>query len=116
MSPPMSDPVLEKAASRIGINPIFDLDGREIHVVGVMSWSPPLIARWWRGKQVTIVAVDVDGNFFLRQSDGSVRYWEHAKKSESVAAKSVKEFTSKLREDSNGTLQWWTSSDGANAT
>jgi hypothetical protein len=116
MSLPLSDPVLEKAASRIGIRPIFDLDGREIHVVGVMSWSPPLIARWWRGKHVTIVAVDVDGNFFLRHSDGSVRYWEHSKKSESVAAKSVKEFVSKLREDSNGSLKWWISTDAADAT
>ena len=116
MSLPMSDPVLEKAAARIGINPIFDLEGREIHVVGVMSWSPPLVARWWRGKQVTIVAVDVDGNFFLRHSDGSVRYWEHARKSESVAAKSVKEFASKLREDSNGSLKWRGSSDAAIAT
>ena len=113
MSSPMSDPVLEKAASRIGIAPIFDFEGREIHVVGVLSWSPPLVAAWWRGKQVTIVAVDVDGNFFLRHSDGSVRYWEHAKKSESVAAKSVKEFASKLREDTNGSLQWWKSRDAA---
>jgi hypothetical protein len=116
MSLPMSDPALEKAAARIGINPIFDLDGREIHVVGVMSWSPPLVAQWWRGKQVTIVAVDVDGNFFLRHSDGSVRYWEHAKKSDSVAAKSVKQFASMLREDTNGSLQRWRSRDAADAT
>ncbi len=69
----MSDPVLVKAASQIGIRPILDLDGREIHVVAVMSWSPPLVAKWWRGKAVSIVAVDVDGNFFLRHCDGSVR-------------------------------------------
>lgn len=112
----LSDRALEKAASRIGIRPIFDFDGREIHVVCVLSWSPPLVARWWRGKQVTIVAVDVDGNFFLRHSDGSVRHWEHAKQSESVAAKSVKEFASRLREDSNGSLEWWRSNNSADAT
>jgi hypothetical protein len=112
----MADPALEKAALRIGIKPIFDLDGREIHIVGVLSWSPPLIAKWWRGKEVSIVAVDVDGNFFLRHSDGSVRYWEHSKNSESVAARSVKEFASKLREDSNGSLKWWAASDATDAT
>ena len=116
MSSPLADPVLEKAASKIGINPIFDFDGREIHVVGLLSWSPPLIAKWWRGKQVSIVGVDVDGNFFLRHSDGSVRYWEHSKRSESVVAKSVKEFASKLREDSNGYLKWLKPSGEPDAT
>ena len=116
MSAPISDPVLAKAALQIGIKPIFDLDGREIHVVAVLAWSPPLTAKWWRGKQVCIAAVDVDGNFFLRHSDGSVRYWEHAKKADSIAARSVKEFASKLREDSNGSLRYWKSSDGSDAT
>lgn len=105
MSASISDPMLEKAAFRIGVKPIFDFDGREIHVVGLFSWSPPLIAKWWRGKSVTIIGVDVDGNFFLRHCDGSVRFWEHSKKSDAVVAKSVKEFVSRLREDSNGTLR-----------
>jgi hypothetical protein len=116
MSSPVSEPALEKAASSIGVKPILDVDGREIHVVGIFAWSPPLIAKWWRGKQVTIIGVDVDGNFFLRHSDGSVRYWEHSKKSDSVVAKSVKEFASKLREDTNGSLQWWKSNDATDAT
>jgi hypothetical protein len=116
MSSPLADPVLDKAASRIGVNPIFDFDGKEIHVVGLFSWSPPLVAKWWRGKQVTIIGVDVDGNFFLSHCDGSVRYWEHSKGSDVVVAKSVKEFASKLREDSNGSLKWWKSDDAADAT
>ena len=116
MSVTVSDSVLEKAASQIGMKPILDLDGREIHVVAVLGWSPPLIARWWRGKQVNIVAVDVDGNFFLRHGDGSVRYWEHAKKADSFVAKSVKEFVSKLREDLNGSLRWWKGDEKADAT
>jgi hypothetical protein len=65
-----------------------------------------LIAKWWRGKSVTIIGVDVDGNFFLRHCDGSVRYWEHSKQSDCVVAKSVKEFASRLREDSAGSLKW----------
>ncbi|HKE95391.1 MAG TPA: hypothetical protein VKB34_13850, partial [Povalibacter sp.] len=89
---------------------------REIHVVAVMAWTPPLVAKWWRGKEVRIVAADVDGNFFLRHSDGSVRYWVHAKKSESMVAKSVKEFASMLREDTNGSLEWWAAPKATDAT
>jgi hypothetical protein len=116
MSAALSDPVLEKAASRIGVTPIFDLGSREIHVVGLLSWSPPLIATWWRGKSVTIIGVDVDGNFFLRHSDGSVRFWEHAKKSDIVVAKSVQEFVSRLREDANDSLSWGKSKGSSDAT
>lgn len=116
MSASVTDSTLEKAAARIGVKPIFDLDGREIHVVGLFGWSPPLIAKWWRGKQVTLIGVDVDGNFFLRHSDGSVRYWEHSKKAETVAAKSIREFCSRLREDTNDSLSWWKSRDSDDAT
>jgi hypothetical protein len=116
MSAPITDLALETAASRIGVKPIFELDGREIHVVGLFGWSPPLIAKWWRGKEVTIIGVDVDGNFFLRHSDGSVGFWEHSKKSEMVVAESVKEFCSRLREDTNGSLSWWRSRGSADAT
>jgi len=107
MSASTGDPALEKAAARIGIRPIIEVDGREIHVVGIFGWSPPLIAKWWRGKSATIVGVDVDGNFFLSHSDGSVRYWEHSRGSLTMVAKSVREFCSMLREDSNDTLSWW---------
>jgi hypothetical protein len=100
---------LQKAALEIGLKPIFELEGRSVHVVGVFAWSPPLKAKWWRGKEVTIIAVDVDGNFFLRHSDGGVRYWEHAKQADTVVAKSVKEFCSRLREDVDGLLEWSTS-------
>ena len=116
MSASLSDPALEKAASQIGVKPIIEVDSREIHVVGIFSWSPPLIARWWRGKSVAIVGVDVDGNFFLRHTDGSVRFWEHSKKAETKVAKSVSEFCSKLREDSNDSLSWWKSPGSTDAT
>lgn len=116
MSSAFADPVLERAASEIGLKPILEFEGKEIHVVGVLSWSPPLVAKWWRGKQVHVIGVDVDGNFLLRHSDGSVRYWEHAKGSDSVVAKSVKEFAAKLREDSNGSLKWWKPGGTGDAT
>jgi hypothetical protein len=103
----MSDVHLEKAAKMIGVKPIFEFAGHEIHVVCVIPWSPPLIAEWWRGKAASIIAVDVNGNFFLLHCDGSVRYWEHSKRSDVVVAKSVEEFARRLREDHNDTLSWW---------
>jgi hypothetical protein len=116
MTASIADPVLEKAAARIGIRPIIDVDGREIHVVGIFSWSPPLVARWWRGKSATIVGVDVDGNFFIGHSDGSVRFWEHSRKVDTFVAKSVREFCSMLREDTNDTLSWWKTNGATNVT
>ena len=112
---PMSDEYFQKAARLIGLKPIFEFDGEEIHVVLLVN-SPPLIAKWWRGKQVHIIGADVDGNFFLRHSDGSVRYWEHSKNSEKVVAKSVKEFVNGLREDINDSLSWWKKQENAKAT
>lgn len=103
----MRDAIIEEAAGKIGITPIFDFDGREIHVACLVGWSPPLTARWWRGKEANIIGVDIDGNFFLRHCDGTVRYFEHSSGSDSVVAKSVKEFVERLREDRNDTLSWW---------
>jgi hypothetical protein len=57
----------------------------------------PLRAPWWRGKDVSVIAVDVNGNFFLRHSDGSVRYWHHVNATEFVVAPSVREFLRSLR-------------------
>jgi hypothetical protein len=107
----LADQNLEHAAKNIGIRPIFDHQGREIHVVCILAWSPPLVAAWWRGKEATIIGADVDGNFFLRHCDGSVRYWDHSKKSETIVATSVKAFTSALRHDVNDSLSWWKRKD-----
>ena len=42
----MNDVHPEKAARMIGVKPIFLFEGKEIHVVCVIPWSPPLIAPW----------------------------------------------------------------------
>jgi len=56
----------------------------------------PLTAPWWRGKQVSIIGVDLDGNFLLRHCDGSVRYWDHHSQSDTVVAASVREFVERI--------------------
>ncbi len=103
----MTDDFRKKAAKEIGIKPIYEFNGREIHVIGIFEWTPPLVASWWRGKQVHIVAADVDGNFFLRHCDGSVRYWEHSTETDTIVAKSEREFFRSFRYDTNDILSWW---------
>jgi hypothetical protein len=51
-----------------------------------------LDAPWWKGKEVCIIGVDLGGNFLLRHSDGSVRYWDHATQSEALIAPGVRQF------------------------
>lgn len=58
----------------------------------------PLDAPWWHGKEVSIIGADLDGNFFLRHCDGSVRYWDHKAKSDSVIATSVRDFLRQLQD------------------
>ena len=56
----------------------------------------PLDAPWWRGKEAYLIGVALDGNFFLRHCDGSVRYWDHMKQTDEVIAPSVREFMMNL--------------------
>jgi hypothetical protein len=59
------------------------------------DWRP-LKAPWWRQKEACIIGADLDGNFFLRHCDGSVRYWDHETQSDSVIAASVRDFLHQL--------------------
>jgi hypothetical protein len=76
----------------------FRHDGRTM-TIGLLirhaDWRP-LQAPWWRGKQVCIIGADLAGNFFLRHSDGTVRYWDHQSRSDAVVAASVREFVSRI--------------------
>ena len=56
----------------------------------------PLRVPWWRGKEVYLIGVEENGNFFLRHCDGSVRYWDHRKQQDEVIAKSVNDFVGAL--------------------
>jgi hypothetical protein len=57
----------------------------------------PLDAPWWKGKQVSIIGVDLKGNFLLRHSSGAVHYWDHAKQQDEVLAKSIGDFVGMLK-------------------
>ena len=56
----------------------------------------PLRAPWWTGKEVCVIGGDPDGNYFLRHSDGTVRYWHHATKADQILAPSVRSFLAAL--------------------
>jgi hypothetical protein len=79
---------------------IFRHGGREIVVaclIRTADWRP-LKAPWWSGKEVSIIGADLDGNFLLRHSDGSVRLWDHRAQNDAVLAPSVREFVAGLVE------------------
>jgi hypothetical protein len=93
------DPI-EKVLRRLATPFAFPLGDRSLVVACLVreaDWRR-LKASWWKGKGVYIIGADVDGNFFLRHSDGSVRYWEHRAQADTVVATSVREFLSKLLE------------------
>jgi len=100
------DDIMTKAVAELPFKPIFEFQGEEIQVVCLLPNNPPLDAYWQKGKQVHLIAVDVDGNFFLRHSGGGVSYWNHHSKTEIEVSGSVKDFVSQLRADVNGKLEW----------
>ncbi|HEV2611528.1 MAG TPA: hypothetical protein VGU61_14760 [Noviherbaspirillum sp.] len=76
------------------------LDGRKSTVAILLrqeDWRP-LDAPWWREKQASIIGADIDGNFFLRHCDGSVRFWDHKLQVNIVVAPSVQEFAQMITE------------------
>jgi hypothetical protein len=90
------DPI--EAAIRRFPNRIFRHGERAMTIaclIRTADWRP-LDAPWWRGKGVCIIGADLDGNFFLRHCDGSVRYWDHQVQADTVIAPSVREFVAKI--------------------
>ena len=73
-------------------------EGRTVTVAVLLRPSDwrPLDAPWWRGKQVSIIAADIEGNFFLRHSGGSVRFWDHQTQADELAAPSIIDFYRRL--------------------
>jgi hypothetical protein len=92
-----SEPI-DRALRRLPSPWTFVHGGRDIVIVCLIRESDwrPLKAPWWRGKEVYVIGADVDGNFLLRHSDGTVRYWHHQTQTDEVLARSVREFASAL--------------------
>ena len=88
--------------NKLLLSDTFRAGSREIHVVFLLPqtmWRP-LSVRWWKGKQVSLIGGDEDGNYILRHPDGSVRLWDHARAVDEVLAPSVRSFFDGLRPSS----------------
>ena len=98
----MQEPVdpMERAIKSIGWRRRVQIQDRFVTVACLIrqdDWRP-LKADWWRGKEVCVIGADLDGNFFLRHCDGTVRLWEHRVQADTVVAPSVREFVSRIVE------------------
>jgi hypothetical protein len=91
---------MEKAVRDLGWRNRFRSGEQVLQIACLIrqnDWCP-LRAEWWHGKQVCVIGADVNGNFFLRHSDGSVRLWDHNSESDRIVARSVRDFVSRIEE------------------
>ena len=98
----MSDPLdpIDRAIGHLSLRRRVRVGEREVEVallVRTQDWRP-VKAEWWRGKEASVIGADLHGNFFLRHCDGSVRYWDHAVGTDTIIARSVREFVASLQE------------------
>jgi hypothetical protein len=93
-----NDEAIDKALSRLFERRTFALPDRNLIVACLLrakDWRP-LRAPWWTKREVSIIGADLNGNFFLRHSGGSVLYWDHATQTDITIADSIVEFCAKL--------------------
>jgi len=93
-----SDETFDRAMQNLWARNVFRHNGRALTIATLIrstDWRP-LKAPWWRGKEVYLIGADLDGNFFLRHSDGSVRYWDHKQQTDIVLAPSIKDFAGRI--------------------
>src|SRR5262245_35669460 len=91
---------MENATRDIGRRNRIRCGDRVLEIACLVRQSDwrPLKINWWRGKEACVIGADLDGNFFLRHCDGSVRLWDHHSRSDSIVAPSVREFLSRIEE------------------
>ena len=90
-------------SNKLYIANAFRHGDRVIRIVFLLPDSlwRPLRASWWKGKEVSIIGGDENGNYLLRHSGGSVLLWEHARATDEVLAPSVDAFLSSLTQDAS---------------
>jgi hypothetical protein len=95
------DEQFDRAVDNVGWRRTVRIDDRTIQIaclIRVADWKP-LAAPWWRGKEACVVGADIDGNFFLRHCDGSVRLWDHRLQKDMIVAKSAPEFAALITDE-----------------
>jgi hypothetical protein len=99
MSP--HDEQFNRAVDQIGWCRTLHIGDRRIEftcLIRTGDWRP-LKAPWWRGKEVCVIGADLDGNFFLRHCDGSIRHWDHRLQKDIIVAKSASEFAGLIADE-----------------
>ena len=91
---------IDRAIRQLHGRRVFEHNERSL-VIACLIREPdwrPLNAPWWHGKEVCIIGADLDGNFFLRHCDGTIRHWDHQAHADTVIARSVRDFIHGLEE------------------
>jgi hypothetical protein len=79
---------MEKAIKNIGWRNKIRCGDHVIQIACLLRHNDgrPLVADWWRAKEVCVIGAAINGDFFLRHCDESVRVWEHSSKIDSIVA------------------------------
>jgi len=85
---------LEKAIHNLGLKRTIHFNNQVFKLVCLIREEDkrPFQATWWKKKEVTLIAVDERGHFFLRHANGSVFSLDPVTKKEESIVKSEKEF------------------------
>lgn len=88
---------LVRASDRLSLFNILYLEGHPVRVAALLPHCPLLSAPWHEGPEMHVIAIDVNGNFFLRHASGGVSLWTHQSKTSHTIASSVKAFCDLLK-------------------
>ncbi|MFC6634289.1 hypothetical protein [Microbulbifer taiwanensis] len=90
---------IESVIKNLGVKRVVDLGGTEVRLACLLREEDrrTFQAEWWRGKQSSLIAVDDNGNFFLRHSGGHILHIDQQDKSEALVAKSETEFLNMIK-------------------
>jgi hypothetical protein len=95
------DEQFNRAVQNVGWRRTVHIGDRTIQIACLIrtgDWRP-LKAPWWGGKEVCVIGAGIDGNFFLRHCDGSLRHWDHRLQKDTILAKSVSEFAALITDE-----------------
>ena len=98
--------LIDRAIKYIGVKRKYFHEGTDYIIAFLIrdEGQKPLSAPWWHGKESSIIGADINGNFFLKHCDGTIRYWHHLSNSETIISSCLKNFLRDLKFDEEGLL------------
>lgn len=89
---------LKQASNKLSLCNTLSVNGGDVQIAAILPHCPLLSAPWHKGSEVHIIAVDVNGNFFLRDASGAVNFWDHSSQDMSLITSSIKTFAALIKE------------------